>query len=267
MNAGSDSQQQTNSQTSTAPTQTQTSQPGGSSANEAIYLDLIRSFTPPKQISYRDAHLEHIYGPAFNADDPGEYILIPPSPESISDAVMLRPGVRKWVMEVQGPHGMPLWIPQDTLGTAVSSPPQKLSAEFGADGLCGGARIQYTDAEYEAAGLGIQTLLASSAASATSNSSNSASSQNNSALLSTSSESAEWTRAETDRLVDLWNRFGGRIPIIADRFNASAATRGDATAWRPIEDIRERLVQVLNRLADLRQQSTRRIVYEKGILY
>lgn len=191
-------------------------------------MDILRSYTPPTAVPYNQAHRDYIFG-----NDAGilDYVLCPPSPESIADAIITRPRARRWHLEEQQPHGMPLWIPVDSLGASVACRKQEM-VPGGPDVLSQGAAIVYTDGEYGA-----------------------------------SLESSDWSRGETDRLVELWNSLGGRIHIIADRFNAQAASKGDASAWRPVEDIRERLVVVMNSLADLRGSPHRRIVYDKGTLH
>ena len=72
-------------------------------------------------------------------------------------------------------------------------------------------------------------------------------------------ESEEWSRPETDRLIGLWNSFGGRFVIIADRFNYGQGI----AAYKTMEEIKERLVDITNRLSAAKGIE-RTILYDKG---
>lgn len=72
-------------------------------------------------------------------------------------------------------------------------------------------------------------------------------------------ESEEWSRPETDRLIGLWNSFGGRFVIIADRFNYGQGI----AAYKAMEEIKERIADVINRLSAAKGIE-RTLLYDKG---
>ena len=67
----------------------------------------------------------------------------------------------------------------------------------------------------------------------------------------------EWSKQETDRLVYFWNAFGGRFIIIADRYNYGLS---DPSSFRPVEELKERLVEVMNKLNEARGEKMRSLI-------
>ena len=67
-------------------------------------------------------------------------------------------------------------------------------------------------------------------------------------------------RQETNRLIFFWNIFGGRFTTITDRYNYGLP---DPSSFRPVEELKERLVEVMNKLNEARGVD-RRLSYNKG---
>ena len=74
--------------------------------------------------------------------------------------------------------------------------------------------------------------------------------------------SADWNKADTDRLCQLWNDCGARMPVIWDRFNQDH--QDNVNAFRTVEEMQERLVEIINKLADSKNATHIRPTYDKG---